>query len=68
MFAAVGQPFLGCAPGKLAGQWFGENERVIATTLAAAAQPLGVAVGYVFPLLFVVKSDADPGPTNVENA
>ena len=52
----------------MAGQWFGENERVIATTLAAAAQPLGVAVGYVFPLLFVVKSDADPGQENIDNA
>ena len=35
--AAVGQPFLGCAPGKLANQWFGPNERVIATTVATAA-------------------------------
>ena len=53
VFAAVGQPFLACAPGKLAGQWFGENERVIATTVATASQPLGVAIGYIFPEIFV---------------
>ena len=53
MFAAIGQPFLACAPAKLAGQWFGENERVIATTIATASQPLGVAIGYAFPEIFV---------------
>ena len=37
VLAAIGQPFLACAPGKLAGQWFGENERVLATTFATVS-------------------------------
>jgi len=43
-------------------------QRVIATTIATAAQPLGVAIGFVFPSIFVKVSDADPGEQNVENA
>ena len=58
LIAAAGQPFLGCAPGKLANQWFGPNQRVIATTIATGAQPLGAAIGVTLPLLFVVKADA----------
>jgi hypothetical protein len=49
-----------CAPAKLAAFWFGENERVIATTIGTAAQPLGVAIGYIFPSFFVSARDSDP--------
>jgi len=38
--------------------WYGENERVIATTVGAACQPLGVAIGFVFPTFFVVAADS----------
>ena len=68
MFAAIGQPLIACAPAKLAGQWFGENERVIATTIATASQPLGVAIGYVFPEIFVTQADSELGDLNVSNA
>lgn len=43
-------------------------QRVIATTIATVAQPLGVAVGFVFPSIFVKTADADPGQENVDNA
>ena len=43
-------------------------QRVIATTIATAAQPLGVAIGFVFPSFFVKAADADPGVENVANA
>ena len=58
--AALGQPLISCAPAKLAALWFGENERVIATTIGTAAQPIGVAIGYVFPSFFVTVADSDP--------
>lgn len=35
--AACGQPLLAIAPAKLSTQWFGQNERIIATTIATAA-------------------------------
>ena len=43
-------------------------QRVIATTIATAAQPIGVAIGFVFPSIFVTVADADPGQINVDNA
>jgi fucose permease len=43
-------------------------QRVIATTVATAAQPIGVAIGFVFPSIFVKAADAEPGQTNVDNA
>ena len=58
--AAIGQPFLSCAPGKLAALWFGENERVIATVVATAFQPIGVAIGYVLPAFWVTADDSLP--------
>ena len=57
VFAAIGQPFLVNAPTKLAAVWFGPNERVIAVTIAVAAQALGAAVGFVFPSIFVSPDD-----------
>jgi len=41
---------------------------VIATTIATAAQPLGVAIGFVFPSLFVTATDADEGASNEDSA
>lgn len=57
MFSAIGQPFLVNAPTKLAAVWFGQNERVIAVTIAVAAQAFGAAVGFVLPSLFVSPTD-----------
>lgn len=55
--SGIGQPFLVNAPTKLAAVWFGQNERVIAVTIAIAAQALGAAVGFVIPALFVSVDD-----------
>ena len=60
IFAAFGQPLISCAPAKLAALWFGENERIVAVTIGSAAQPLGVAIGYVLPSLFVSTQDSQP--------
>ena len=60
MIAAVGQPFLANAPTKVAQQWYSEEGRVIATTIGAAANPLGVACGFVLPALFVGDKDTLP--------
>ena len=68
VIAAMGWPFLCLSPSKLATNWFGADERVIATTIATASQPLGVAIGFAFPTIFVRASDEDPGDENVVNA
>lgn len=57
ILAAVGQPFLINATAKLAQVWFGPNERVIALTIAIAAQALGSALGFVFPGFWVTDDD-----------
>lgn len=66
MIAAVGQPFLSNAPTKVAQQWYNEEGRVIATTIGAAANPLGVACGFVLPALFV--GDEDTQKANIKQA
>jgi fucose permease len=57
MIAAIGQPFLTNAPAKVSALWFSEKGRVIATTIATIANPLGVAVGFLIPAIFVDDSD-----------
>lgn len=57
MLAAIGQPFLTNAPAKVAAYWYGEKGRVVATTIATAANPFGVACGFVIPQFFVKDSD-----------
>eukprot|EP00351_Strombidinopsis_sp_SopsisLIS2011_P005878 CAMPEP_0116874132 /NCGR_PEP_ID=MMETSP0463-20121206/5561_1 /TAXON_ID=181622 /ORGANISM="Strombidinopsis sp, Strain SopsisLIS2011" /LENGTH=146 /DNA_ID=CAMNT_0004517405 /DNA_START=191 /DNA_END=631 /DNA_ORIENTATION=+ len=59
VLSAIGQPFIINAAPKLAAQWYGQDERVIAVTIATACEPLGVAVGFVFPSFFVLNSDAN---------
>ena len=41
---------------------------MIATTIATAAQPIGVAIGFVFPSIFVTADDADDGKKHEEDA
>jgi hypothetical protein len=60
MIAAIGQPFLTNAPAKVSALWFSEKGRVIATTIATVANPLGVAVGFLIPAIFVDDEDAYP--------
>lgn len=37
----------------ISGSWYGESGWAIATTIASAANPLGAAIGFVFPSFFV---------------
>lgn len=54
---ALGQPFVLSTPAKLAGVWFGDGERAIATTVGSIAAPFGAVIGYLLPLPLI--SDAD---------
>jgi hypothetical protein len=54
---AISQPFLMNAPAKVSANWFGERERVYATSASWVASLLGAASGYFMCSLFV--SDAD---------
>eukprot|EP00743_Colponemidia_sp_Colp-15_P004645 GILK01005006.1.p1 GENE.GILK01005006.1~~GILK01005006.1.p1 ORF type:complete len:457 (-),score=72.14 GILK01005006.1:248-1618(-) len=54
--AGIGQPFLLAAPPKVASNWFKPQQRTIATTIASVANPLGVALGFVLPTIFVPDS------------
>ena len=58
---AIAQPFIYNAPAKLSANWFGEKERIYATSIGANANLLGVAIGYFVPALFV--GDNDTGET-----
>ena len=51
--AAIAQPFILNAPAKVSAAWYSEEGRAMATTIASAANPLGVAIGFVFPSFFV---------------
>jgi hypothetical protein len=57
MIAAIGQPFLTNAPAKVSSLWYGEKGRVIATTIASVAGPVGAAIGFVLPTFFVNSDD-----------
>lgn len=54
---AIGQPFILNAPAMVSGSWYAESGRAMATTIASSANPLGAAIGFVFPSFFV---DDDP--------
>ena len=47
------------APAKLAAVWFGENERIIAITIAVAAQAIGAAIGFLLPTIWVTPNDSE---------
>lgn len=49
---------------KVAGVWFGDNERALITTLISISHVIGNLVGVVFPIFFVTDSDK----TNPETA
>lgn len=57
---AMGQPFVLSTPAKLAGVWFGDKERAIATTLGSLAAPIGAVIGYLLPLPIISDKDIDP--------
>ncbi|KAL3097897.1 hypothetical protein niasHS_000632 [Heterodera schachtii] len=56
--AAMSQSFFLCLSPKVAEHWFGEHQRALANSLSFIANPFGVALGSIAPVLFVsnVKS------------
>ena len=52
-FPALAQPLFTNVPAKLAGDWFPNSERDVATVVAALFNPLGNAAGQVIPTLLV---------------
>lgn len=58
LLAAVSQPVILDCPTMLAATWFGEDERATANMIASIANPLGIALGSLFPPMIVdVPSD-----------
>jgi len=58
MFGAIGQPFFLNAMSLLAVNWFPDNQRTIATTIASVANPVGVAIGFVIgPMMAPTSAD-----------
>ena len=56
--AAIGQPFMLVLPTKLAAQWFNPDERDIANSIAALANPLGIMVASILAPI-IVKEPSD---------
>jgi len=54
--AALCQPMFTNSPARLSADWFGVSQRNIATSIAAMANPLGIAVGQVLPTALVSDS------------
>uniref|UniRef100_A0A915DX96 Tr-type G domain-containing protein n=1 Tax=Ditylenchus dipsaci TaxID=166011 RepID=A0A915DX96_9BILA len=54
--AATSQPFFLCLSPKVAEYWFAENQRALANALSFIANPFGVVIGSVAPVLFVSKT------------
>ena len=47
VFVGAAQPFFQCTPAMLAAEWFGANERTVATTIAINANQIGIALSYL---------------------
>lgn len=58
--AACAYPFIMFLPTKVAGTWFGENERTVATTIGVMSNPLGVLVANIVAPQVVPKPSHIP--------
>ena len=47
VLVGAAQPFFQCTPALLAANWFGPDERTLATTIALNANQVGIAVSYL---------------------
>jgi FLVCR family feline leukemia virus subgroup C receptor-related protein len=47
ILVGIAQPFFQCTPALLAANWFGANERTLATTIALNANQFGIAAAYL---------------------
>jgi len=66
-YALIGQTLCGCAqpiilsaPPKIASNWFPDDQRTLATTLASVANPIGIAIGFLLPPIFTKTADDLP--------
>ena len=60
--AALAQPAFINAPARIAGDWFGEGEQALATTVAAMSNVIGNALGSALPPAFAsAPADVDAG-------
>ena len=55
--AAISQPFLTNIPPKISAAWFPSSERDVATVIGSMANPVGIAIGTILPVVFVTESD-----------
>lgn len=53
VLCGLAQPFIMTAPAVLATQWFETDRRVMAITIGANSNTIGMAIGTVFPTIFV---------------
>uniref|UniRef100_A0A1I7RSX2 MFS domain-containing protein n=2 Tax=Bursaphelenchus xylophilus TaxID=6326 RepID=A0A1I7RSX2_BURXY len=56
--AAMSQPFFLCLSPKVAEYWFSDHQRALANALSFVANPLGVVVGSMIPMMFVSNTNA----------
>ncbi len=56
--SAIAQPFILNAQPMVSARWFPNHQRALATTVASVANPVGVAIGYLIPPIFV-SADSD---------
>jgi len=57
---AIGQPFILNAVPLLANNYFPENQRTMATTIASVSNAVGVAFGFILPPAFASKASEIP--------
>lgn len=57
IFVGAAQPFFQCTPAMLAANWFGADERTLATTIAINANQLGIAMSYMVGSFLVHDTD-----------
>mmetsp|Transcript_12237 Transcript_12237/g.10850 ORF Transcript_12237/g.10850 Transcript_12237/m.10850 type:complete len:263 (+) Transcript_12237:2-790(+) len=65
---ALGMPFVQALGATIAGTWFGDKERALATTITSLASVLGLIIGFALPAVFVnddEKTDPEDSKTQI---
>ena len=57
MVVAIANPFMCNGVSKLATNWFGDNERALATSIGSLANPMGCILGLSVGTFYVFDSD-----------
>ena len=56
---SLGRPLTQSIGAKVAGVWFGDDERAFATTVMSIASVFGALIGFGFPLIFISDIDKE---------